>query len=56
MQGRPAACWDQNRYTCKVPAGSRIANGESSLWEDYHAVELAVNLKRLHTFFGPVEA
>lgn len=30
-----------------VPEGSVIPNGESSLWGDYHAVELAVYLKRL---------
>ncbi len=30
-----------------VPDGSRIANGESCMWGDYHLMELAVYLKRL---------
>ncbi|KKI91839.1 glycosyl hydrolase [Bacillus sp. SA1-12] len=30
-----------------VPEGSVVPNGESSLWGDYHAVELALYLKRL---------
>lgn len=30
-----------------VPSGSKIPYGESSLWGDYHAMELAVYLKRL---------
>ncbi|MCF2132129.1 hypothetical protein L1I79_37775 [Strepomyces sp. STD 3.1] len=30
-----------------IPEGSLVPNGESSLWGDYHAVELAVYLKRL---------
>jgi unsaturated chondroitin disaccharide hydrolase len=30
-----------------VPAGSAIPRGESSLWGDYHALELAVHLQRL---------
>lgn len=29
-----------------VPKGSKVANGESSLWGDYHLLELAVYLKR----------
>lgn len=29
-----------------IPEGSKIPNGESSLWGDYHAIELAVYLKR----------
>ena len=43
----------------KVPAGSRIPFGESSMWGDYHAREVALYLQRLvrgevyHTFFGP---
>ncbi len=45
--------WD---YT---PKGSRVPNGESSMWGDYHAMELAVYLRRILdgkpylTFFGP---
>jgi unsaturated chondroitin disaccharide hydrolase len=41
-----------------VPAGKEIPSGESSMWGDYHALELAVYLQRLadakkpyHTFF-----
>ena len=30
-----------------VPKGSKVANGESSLWGDYHLLELAVHLKRV---------
>ncbi|MGN6506248.1 MAG: glycosyl hydrolase [Tepidisphaeraceae bacterium] len=30
-----------------IPAGRKIPSGESSMWGDYHAVELAVYLKRL---------
>lgn len=43
-----------------IPEGHTIPCGESSMWGDYHAMELAVYLKRLasagpyHTFFGPV--
>ncbi|MGI9429476.1 MAG: glycosyl hydrolase [Bythopirellula sp.] len=42
-----------------VPAGQTIPCGESSMWGDYHARELAVYVGRLsagstyHTFFGP---
>jgi hypothetical protein len=45
-----------------VPAGQRVPNGESSMWGDYHARELALYLGRAagagpyHTFFGPVPA
>ena len=37
---RPNA-WDH------VPAGSKIPRGESSMWGDYHAMELAVYLQHL---------
>jgi len=42
-----------------VPAGSKIPRGESSMWGDYHARELALYLQRLaegrdYTFFGCV--
>jgi unsaturated chondroitin disaccharide hydrolase len=43
-----------------VPAGQRVPNGESSMWGDYHARELALYLQRVardepyYTFFGPV--
>jgi unsaturated chondroitin disaccharide hydrolase len=43
-----------------VPAGHKIPNGESSMWGDYHARELALYLQRIaeqapyYTFFGPV--
>ncbi len=42
-----------------VPKGCRVPCGESSMWGDYHAVELAVLLKRMaagerpNTFYGP---
>jgi unsaturated chondroitin disaccharide hydrolase len=42
-----------------VPDGQKVPCGESSMWGDYHAMELAVYLKRLIedgaylTFFGP---
>ena len=42
-----------------VPEGSKIPRGESCMWGDYHARELALYLKRLAegkpylTFFGP---
>jgi len=42
-----------------VPAGSKIPNGESSMWGDYHLLEAALYVKRLaeaqpyYTFFGP---
>jgi unsaturated chondroitin disaccharide hydrolase len=39
-----------------VPAGQRVPNGESSMWGDYHARELALYLQRAggsyYTFFG----
>lgn len=41
-----------------VPAGSKIPNGESSMWGDYHVREVALYLQRLsnnetyHTFFN----
>lgn len=44
-----------------VPPGSKIARGESSMWGDYHARELALYLQRLaknepyYTFFGGVK-
>lgn len=44
-----------------VPQGSKIPNGESSMWGDYHAMELGVYLQRLmddekyYTFFGCTE-
>jgi hypothetical protein len=42
-----------------IPAGSRIPLGESSMWGDYHARELALYIQRLasggdYTFFGCV--
>lgn len=43
-----------------VPAGSKIPRGESSMWGDYHARELALYLQRLienkpyYTFFGGI--
>jgi unsaturated chondroitin disaccharide hydrolase len=42
-----------------VPKGEKVPQGESSMWGDYHAMELAVCLQReiaggpSHTFFGP---
>jgi hypothetical protein len=44
-----------------IPEGSKIPNGESSMWGDYHAMELAVYLQRLMndrpylTFFGCIQ-
>jgi len=44
-----------------IPAGSNIPNGESSMWGDYHAMELGLYLERLmddkkyYTFFGSTE-
>ncbi len=41
-----------------IPAGSKIANGESSMWGDYHAREVTLYLQRLidggkyYTFFN----
>lgn len=43
-----------------VPAGSNIANGESSMWGDYHAREVALYLQRIirnepyYTFFNRI--
>ncbi len=45
-----------------IPEGSKIPKGESSMWGDYHARELALYLQRLaqnqpyYTFFGGVES
>ncbi|MFI6758269.1 hypothetical protein ACIBF5_03870 [Micromonospora sp. NPDC050417] len=42
-----------------VPAGQGVPNGESSMWGDYHARELALYVQRVaraepyYTFFGP---
>jgi hypothetical protein len=42
-----------------VPPGQHVPNGESSMWGDYHARELALYLQRLardepyYAFFGP---
>jgi len=42
-----------------VHDGQRVPNGESSMWGDYHAREVALYLQRVardepyHTFFGP---
>jgi unsaturated chondroitin disaccharide hydrolase len=41
-----------------VPAGHRVPHGESSMWGDYHAREVALYLQRVatggpyYTFFG----
>jgi hypothetical protein len=45
----------------QIPHGRRIPSGESSLWGDYHALELAVLIKRMAhgnylTFFASVPA
>jgi len=43
-----------------IPEGSRIPRGESSMWGDYHARELALYLQRIienkpyYTFFGGI--
>jgi len=43
-----------------IPRGSRIPCGESSMWGDYHAREVALYLQRIiqagpyYTFFGPL--
>ncbi|NLT53978.1 MAG: glycosyl hydrolase [Actinomycetales bacterium] len=48
--------WDQ------VRPGQRVPNGESSMWGDYHAREVALYLQRIATsqpyltFFGPATA
>ncbi len=42
-----------------VPPNHRVPCGESSMWGDYHAREVALYVERLaenapyHTFFGP---
>ena len=44
-----------------IPQGSKIPRGESSMWGDYHLLEVALYVKRLaadapyYTFFGPAE-
>lgn len=44
-----------------IPQGSKIANGESSMWGDYHAREVALYLQRIinnepyYTFFSGVK-
>ena len=44
-----------------IPAGKTVPQGESSMWGDYHAMELAVYLKRVIengtylTFFGALD-
>jgi len=44
-----------------VPTGSKIANGESSMWGDYHAREVALYLKRIidngnyYTFYNCIK-
>ena len=44
-----------------VPQGSKVANGESSMWGDYHAREVALYVQRLidngpyYTFFKCIE-
>ena len=44
-----------------IPRGKKVPQGESSMWGDYHALELAVYLKRLDgnapylTFWGTTE-
>lgn len=44
-----------------VPKGASVANGESSMWGDYHARELALYLQRLddekpyYTFFNRIQ-
>jgi unsaturated chondroitin disaccharide hydrolase len=43
-----------------IPRGRKVPSGESSMWGDYHARELALYIQRLakkepyYTFFGPV--
>ena len=45
-----------------VPEGSKVANGESSMWGDYHVRELALMVQRIarnepyYTFFGGVRS
>jgi hypothetical protein len=44
-----------------IPAGRKVPCGESSMWGDYHARELALYIQRLaenasyHTFFGRIK-
>jgi unsaturated chondroitin disaccharide hydrolase len=44
-----------------VPAGQAVPNGESSMWGDYHAREVALYVQRVardepyYTFFGPAQ-
>ena len=44
-----------------VPAGKKVASGESSMWGDYHLLELALLIQRLAsggpypTFFGGID-
>jgi hypothetical protein len=44
-----------------IPAGQAVPNGESSMWGDYHARELALYIKRIaedgpsYAFFGSAE-
>ena len=44
-----------------IPSGSKIPRGESSMWGDYHARELALYLQRIienkpyYTFFGGIK-
>ena len=46
-------------HVLNIPPGRKVPCGESSMWGDYHAIELAVYLKRLIeggpylTFFDP---
>jgi hypothetical protein len=40
-----------------IPTGKKIPSGESSLWGDYHLLELAILIKRMsenrdYTFFS----
>lgn len=49
--------YHQPRGFDHIPDGSKVPYGESSLWGDYHAVELALLIKRMAdghymTFFG----
>jgi hypothetical protein len=45
-----------------IPAGRKVPCGESSMWGDYHAREVALYVQRLagaapyYTFFGPITA
>lgn len=46
----------------RIAPGQRVPNGESSMWGDYHARELALYLQRVakdepyYAFFGPADA